>query len=167
MGQGTLVIVLSLTLLVAACGTGTDAASGDVAIDGCRVCRCDCPAGIDLGAFYRLEPLERCDSPFPTTERPFKAQQFCSQAGPGRIRVVFRWLPSLHGGARAQWLDLSLADNGFAAGSFVSHGPLAPWEADLELDGLAAAKPHFWRVNTLIDGGWQRSEGQALPAGAC
>jgi len=57
-------------------------------------------------------------SAFGEATLPAAQSQDC---GGVRVSVIFGWIPSYLG---EQWLDLSLSDNAFAAGTFVSAGPL-------------------------------------------
>ena len=72
----------------------------------------------------------------------------------GGVTVTFAWLPSFRG---AQWLDLSLQNNGFAPGTFVGVGPLAAHEGSFTWDGVLAARRHYLRVNTFTPAGWRTS----------
>ena len=71
----------------------------------------------------------------------------------GRVTAEFNWEPgSLSPGEpvqlqEAQWIDLSLFDNGFAPRSFVGAGPLPGDARSYVWKGLAAGKVHYWRVN--------------------
>jgi hypothetical protein len=47
----------------------------------------------------------------------------CAGVASNAVRVIFLWTPSRSG---TQWLDLSIFNNGFAPGSFVTTGGLAP-----------------------------------------
>ncbi len=74
----------------------------------------------------------------------------------GTPAVEFRWRPS-SGALYSQWLDVSTFDNGFAAGTYRSVGPLdhginsLTWE---QLPGSALV----WRVNTNTPKGWVATE---------
>jgi hypothetical protein len=68
--------------------------------------------------------------------------------------VTFWWGPNRAGN---QWLDLSLVDNNFAAGTFVGAGPIGPEAGSFNWNGLTPGLPHFWRVNTLTAEGWTTS----------
>ena len=81
-----------------ACAGATGPGASEADINGCRVCRSNCPSGVAPGAYYREDSPLRCESPFPTAERPFTTEQFCSAEAPARVRVVFRWLAGLNGG---------------------------------------------------------------------
>lgn len=75
---------------------------------------------------------------------------FECQAG-ATVRVYLQWA-TLNAGL--QWVDLSLFDNDFGPGSFISTGPLLPYQSSLAWDGLYGGAFHFVRVNTLTPGGW-------------
>lgn len=65
--------------------------------------------------------------------------------------VVFSWLSD---GAGTQWLDLSLANNGFADGSYLSAGPVPAGQGALTWPGILRGQPHFWRITTFGANGW-------------
>jgi len=70
--------------------------------------------------------------------------------------TTFSWTPSVPQGS-VQWLDLSLSDNGFAPGTFVSAGPLASSMTWFRWPGLRPGQTHYWRVNTVTPSGWYAS----------
>jgi hypothetical protein len=69
------------------------------------------------------------------------------------VRVVFQWAST---GEGPQWVDISVAEDGFATG-FLSHGPLAPGESVFAWNGLVPGVWHQVRVNTLTNEGWAPS----------
>lgn len=81
-----------------------------------------------------------------------------------RLAVTFTWTSSWEG---QEWLDLSLANNGFAPASYVSVGPLATGTASFTWYGLAENRTHFVRVNTLSAAGWQASSTSSFVTGTC
>jgi hypothetical protein len=81
----------------------------------------------------------------------------------GGGNVGFAWQPL---GAGPQWLDIGL-DESFAPGRFVSAGPFPANAGIYKWEGLQPGVAHFWRVNTLTQGGWMVSETAAfVPCGA-
>jgi hypothetical protein len=84
----------------------------------------------------------------------------------GVVNATFKWKTPVPPGS-VQWLDLSLVDNGFAPGTFVSAGPLDPAATTFGWTGLQAGVAHFWRVNTLTSTGWQPSSPGSLVTGSC
>jgi hypothetical protein len=72
----------------------------------------------------------------------------------GRVSIQVSWTSYNLG---LQWLDLSLFNNGFAWGTFVGLGPLAPSANSQEWGGLLPGQWHFLRVNTLAWFGWAPS----------
>ncbi len=82
---------------------------------------------------------------------PLAYHQSCS-ARSDRVNVTFLWTPS---GQGTQWLDLSLSNNGFVPGTFVSVGSLSPAQYAFSWEGLVQGAVHFLRVNTLTPQGWQ------------
>lgn len=81
--------------------------------------------------------------------------QACS-ATAEEAKASFAWSPGVHSGG-AQWVDLSLFNNGFAEGTFISVGPLPPATSTLDWAGLRQDSQHYWRVNTLAPDGWHPS----------
>ena len=82
-------------------------------------------------------------------------------AGNG-VNVTFNWQANAKG---AQFIDLSLANNGFAPGTFVGAGPLGG--SSFTWNGLAKGATHFWRINTLTPGGWSTSNTGSFVTLAC
>jgi hypothetical protein len=80
------------------------------------------------------------------------------------VRAIFLWNPS-HAGT--QWLDLSVLNDGFAPGKFVSAGPLGPQFYGYVWDGLLEGTTHFARVNTLTSAGWLPSQTLAFFTPVC
>lgn len=79
-----------------------------------------------------------------------RVSQTCSG---GRANVTFSW-SSARG---QQWLDLSLADNGFAPGTFVGAGPVSG--SSYTWTGLVSGSRHCVRINQFLGGGaWVTSE---------
>jgi hypothetical protein len=70
------------------------------------------------------------------------------------VRVLLRWTTF---GQGQQWVDLSLLDNNFAPGTFLSAGPLPATQSGLVWDGLLPGALVFARVNTLTPSGWSAS----------
>ncbi len=95
---------------------------------------------------------------------PTAGLQQCSGRFPGTVVVTFRWASSNDG---PQWLDLSLADNGFAPNTFVSVGPLDSGVAQFAWDGILGDRTQFVRVNTLTSQGWQPSATASFISGVC
>ncbi|HLF76588.1 MAG TPA: hypothetical protein VJB57_03785 [Dehalococcoidia bacterium] len=82
----------------------------------------------------------------------------------GSVDVTFAWTPAA--GAASQWLDLSLMDDGFSAGSFLTSGPLESNTRQLTWNGLTPGVAHYWRINALTANGWVTSTtGSFVPCG--
>jgi len=83
----------------------------------------------------------------------------------GGASVTFSWAPV--GNSEVQYVDLSLANNGFAGGTFIGFGPLAGGSSTIQWNGLAAGQTHFWRVSAGVTGaGWAFSQtGSFTPCG--
>jgi len=80
----------------------------------------------------------------------------CSSLYPGNAKATFYWIPVTPNGV-VQYLDLSVLNNGFAPGTFLSAGPLAGDANSFIWDGLLPNTTHYFRVNTLSASGWQPS----------
>lgn len=92
----------------------------------------------------------------------------CAGAGPARLEDggtvgceqgqllgVFSWTPAASG--EVQWLDLTTQNNGFAAGTFISAGPLNRDLATYQWRGLSSYTTHYWRINTWTGSQWLTS----------
>ncbi len=78
--------------------------------------------------------------------------------------VSFDW--TIPASATQIWLDLSLSDNNFAPGTFVSAGPLSSNASSYVWSGLLSGRVHYWRVNALTPSGWTPSAtGAFVPCG--
>jgi hypothetical protein len=88
----------------------------------------------------------------------------CAAATPNGVRAVFLWGPSRGG---PQWVDLSIFNDGFAPGTFVSLGGYAPDRWGLVWDGLLQGMTHYARVNTLTSRGWMASNTVAFFTPVC
>ncbi len=78
----------------------------------------------------------------------------CTSATPNGVRLTLLWAPSQSG---PQWLDLSIFNDNFAPGNFVSAGAFTPQGWSFVWDGLTQGTTHFLRVNTLTSAGWMPS----------
>jgi len=88
----------------------------------------------------------------------------CAGVPPSAASVAFTW--QAPAGASTQWLDLSLFDNGFAAGTVLGAGPLSPDANSLVWSGLRPGLPHYWRINALTPQGLVASTtGAFVPCG--
>lgn len=54
------------------------------------------------------------------------------------------------------WLDVSLAPD-FTPGWYQAHGPLAPAQTTVTVDGLPQGRKFYYRVNTLYPGEWKQT----------
>jgi len=79
--------------------------------------------------------------------------------------VIFSWTPVA--GADSEFVDLTLANNGFAPGTFIGFGPLSGTTTTIQWNGLVAGQQHFWRVSAGVPGiGWAFSQtGVFTPCG--
>src|SRR4051812_49175930 len=75
--------------------------------------------------------------------------------GAGAATVRFSWRPASD--ASVQYIDVSLADNGFALGTFMSAGPFDGAVASYAWNGMRPNVRHYFRVNTLTPDGWVAS----------
>jgi hypothetical protein len=102
------------------------------------------PASASTAAPANFVYRQSCPAPFASPSVGF--------AIPGT-----RDLPSLAvEGAEQIWIDLSIFDNGFAAGTFIGAGPFIPRHGALEFqwDGIDKSYLHHYRLNALRDGSW-------------
>ena len=90
--------------------------------------------------------------------------QECLTSSPGAVKATLSWVPSRRG---QQWLDISLFNNRFAPGTFVSVGPLPSGASAFEWRGLRPGMTHFLRVNTLSRSGWETSPTLAFATPPC
>ena len=88
----------------------------------------------------------------------------CRAAAPDSVRVIFLWSPS---GAGAQYLDLSIFNNGFAPGTFIGAGGFGTAMYGYIWDGLRQGATHFARVNTYTNAGWHESGTLAFYTPVC
>ena len=113
-------------------------------------------------------PSSQPPSSQPPSTNPAAATALRSTVGcrgePPRARVVLRWTPS---GAGAQRVDVSVLDDGFAAGTFASSRPLPPDRAVLGWPEPGGEAMHFWRVRTRVDGRWVDSETATFTGPGC
>lgn len=83
--------------------------------------------------------------------------------GDGSANVTFTWAPVP--GATAQWLDISIFDNGFAPDTFIG-SQVSGSATSLNWNGILNDVPHVWRVNALTPSGWiTSSTGAFVPCG--
>lgn len=99
-----------------------------------------------LIAFVAL-PRPTAQAAAATLDRP----TFTCAAGGATMR--FSWRPA--NGATAQYIDVSLADNGFAPGTFISAGPFDGTMASYSWQSVRPNVRHYYRVNALTQDGWQ------------
>jgi beta-lactamase class A len=88
----------------------------------------------------------------------------CAGATANSARAVFLWAPS-HGGP--QFVDLSIFNDGFAPGTFISLGGYARDRWGLVWEGLLQGTTHYARINTLTSQGWKASETVAFFTPVC
>src|SRR5690348_3491329 len=69
----------------------------------------------------------------------------------GRVTLNLNWVGY---GLGAQFVDLSLFNNGFLFGTFIGQGPLPPYQNQFTWTGLLPNAQHYIRVNTSTVYGW-------------
>jgi len=89
----------------------------------------------------------------------------CSSLYPGNAKVTFNWTPGT--GGVLQYLDLSVIDNGFAPGKFVSVGPLPGNAGTFVWDDLLPGAALYFRVNTFDGTSWWPSTTGYVTTGVC
>lgn len=78
----------------------------------------------------------------------------CQGATSESVRAILLWGTSRGG---PQWLDLSIFNDGFAPGTFISSPAFDRERWGYVWDGLRQGTTHFARVNTLTALGWKAS----------
>jgi Tol biopolymer transport system component len=101
---------------------------------------------LSLIAFITLPRLP-AEAAGATLDRP----SFTCAAGAATMR--FSWRPA--DGATTQFIDVSLADNGFAPGTFISAGPFDGTTTSYTWPAVRPNVRHHYRVNALTPEGWQ------------
>ena len=80
------------------------------------------------------------------------------------VAAVFSWTG---GAAGEQWIDLSVAGDAFAPGTYRGYGPIASGAASYEIVGLARGVTYWWRINTRTPGGWLTSSVGRFETAVC
>jgi hypothetical protein len=78
-----------------------------------------------------------------------------SCTGDGFVRINLAWGAPMEG---AQWVDLSLSNNGFFPGTFIGIGPFGAYDGTGMWSGLQPGLLHFLRINTVTPFGWTPSQ---------
>jgi hypothetical protein len=73
----------------------------------------------------------------------------------GTLSILIRWTAYSTG---PQYLDLSLYNNGFAPGTFVGFGPVAPNVDFVQWTGILNSTTYYLRMNTQTPTAWYPSE---------
>ena len=71
------------------------------------------------------------------------------------MRINLAWGAPNEG---AQWVDLSLSNNGWAPGTFIGIGPFGAFDGAGTWSGLQPGLLHFLRINTVTPFGWTQSQ---------
>jgi hypothetical protein len=74
-----------------------------------------------------------------------------SCTGDGYVRINLAWGAPMEG---AQWVDLSLSNNGFFPGTFIGIGPFGAYDGTGTWSGLQPGLTHFLRINTVNQFGY-------------
>jgi hypothetical protein len=76
--------------------------------------------------------------------------------GDGYVRINAAWGAPMDG---AQWMDLSLQNNGWAPFTFIGIGPFGAFDGNGVWSGLEPGRLHFLRINTVNQFGfWSPSQ---------
>ena len=95
----------------------------------------------------------------PATTHAAAGTLYVSQTcAPDGVAVTFGW-DGQDATLIQVWIDISLADNGFVPGTFISAGPLPGWASSYEWRGIRPSLTHYVRINQ------QRSNGLWDPSG--
>ena len=82
---------------------------------------------------------------------------FSQACDAGKANVTFNWNGTAADGQQI-WIDLTLFDNGWQAGTFIGAGPIAGNATSYTWRGLNAGSAHFIRINQqLANGSWDPS----------
>src|SRR4051812_29553762 len=82
----------------------------------------------------------------------------------GTLSVMITWTAYNTG---AQWLDLSLYNNGFAPGTFVGFGPVGPNVNFVTWTGILNNTTYYLRMNTQTSTAWYPSETISFTTSPC
>jgi hypothetical protein len=104
----------------------------------------------------------------PTSTHAAANSLYVSQScAAGGVTVNFGW-DGQDPAAIQVWIDISLADNGFAPGTFISAGPLPGWSNSYVWPSIRPGLTHFVRVNTQhANGAWDPSGTFVIKTVAC
>ena len=86
---------------------------------------------------------------YPGAENLAVVSQSCLTLG--GVRVEFSWKTFDEG---PQFIDLTIFNNNFAAGTFIGAGPIDSTQSTFVWDGLVPNQRHYARVNTNTFAGW-------------
>jgi hypothetical protein len=75
--------------------------------------------------------------------------------GDGFVRINLAWNAPNEG---AQYVDVSLSNNGWWPGTFIGIGPFGAYDGTGVWAGLEPGKQHFLRINNLMWWGWTPSQ---------
>jgi beta-lactamase class A len=78
----------------------------------------------------------------------------CRGSDRNAAEAYLLWGPSRGG---TQWLDISIFNDGFAPGTFISIGPLTRETWGFIVPRMAQATTHYARINTATSQGWKSS----------
>jgi hypothetical protein len=67
----------------------------------------------------------------------------------GRVSLYLLWSGGTPN-SRQQWVDISLQNNGWLGGTFLSAGPFGPNADHFDWNGLLPGARHYIRVNQLL-----------------
>lgn len=91
---------------------------------------------------------------YPAAAGPGVMSAECNGKGPNSVKVFLLWNAS---GAGIQYLDFSVQNNGFAAGTFLSFGPFGRDGWGYAIEGVRQDTTHIARLNTWTGTRWAPS----------
>ena len=101
--------------------------------------------GLTLGL---VKPAEAA---YPAADVQSVSQQCTSE---NSVRAMITWTSSYTGN---QWVDLSVNDNGWIPGTFITEGPLPPYQTAFAGNGLTPGSTYFVRITNFVGGVWYSS----------
>src|SRR5688572_22311392 len=85
----------------------------------------------------------------------------------GQVSVYLLWSGGVPN-PRQQWIDVSLENNGWLPGTFISAGPFGPNAQSFDWNGLRPSSRHYVRINQLLQNNtWDTSPTFVIETPGC
>ena len=105
----------------------------------------------------RCSRRARCSRLQPPTHAAAGTLYVSQTCAPDGVAVNFGW-DGQDATLIQVWIDISLTDNGFVPGTFISAGPLPGWASSYEWRGIRPSMTHYVRINQQRSNGtWDAS----------